>query len=140
MKTATALACAALFLAGCTSSGDATKRLAVSSPWAASQSEAGAAQGSETSDSAPDQGRRELTVGTTPISPNKQAAFCQDEVGFRFNAEPQHVSTRQRVVAADGSTTIAVAIDDGNRRARIYDCRLDASNRFIDVVSGDTAI
>lgn len=80
------------------------------------------------------------TVGTTPISPSKQLAFCQDEVAFTYKAEPQHVSTRERVVAADGSTTIDVTIDNGIAGVRTYKCRLDAGNRFIDVVASDAAI
>jgi hypothetical protein len=76
-----------------------------------------------------------MAAGTSPISPDKQAAFCQDQTAFMFSAEPQYVTTRERVVAADGSTTIEVTIDKGNETARTFECRLDSSNRFIDVIA-----
>lgn len=137
MNAATALACAALILAGCTASGDDKKSLA-DSP--AGTSHGVAADGSETIDGTLDQGPQVLTVGTSPINPNKQAAFCQDEVAFRFKAEPQQVTTRERVVAADGSTTIEVMVDKGMAGVKTFKCRLDASNRFVDVIASDAAL
>jgi hypothetical protein len=74
-------------------------------------------------------------AGTSPISPDRQEAFCRDQVAFMYGAEPQYVATRERVVAADGSTTIDATVDKGSDGAKTFKCRLDASNRFIDVVA-----
>ena len=52
-----------------------------------------------------------------------------------YGAEPQYVTTRERVVAADGSTTIDVTVDKGSEGVKTFKCRLDASNRFIDVIA-----
>jgi len=52
-----------------------------------------------------------------------------------YSTEPQYVTARERVVAADGSTTIDVTVDKGNAGVTTFKCRLDASSRFIDVVS-----
>lgn len=138
MNTATAVACVALMLAGCAASGD-DKRLD-SSAGAASQGGAVAAGGSGTIDATLGQGSGMTPVGTSPISPDKQAAFCQDEVAFRVKAELQHATVGERVVAADGSTTIDVTIDNGMAGAKTFKCRLDASNRFIDVIASDAAL
>ncbi len=51
------------------------------------------------------------------------------------STERQYATTRERVVAADGSTTIDVTVDKGNEGVKTFKCRLDASNRFIDVVA-----
>ena len=76
-----------------------------------------------------------MAAGTSPINPDKQAAFCQDQVAFMFKTEPQYVTTRERMVAADGSTTIDVTVDKGNEGVNAYKCRLDAGNRFVDVIA-----
>ena len=119
MKTATALTFAAVVLAGCTASGDtSTPRVT------AGTSPAG------------DASTPQVTApGTSPISPDKQPAFCQDQVAFMNSTERQYATTRERVVAADGSTTIDVTVDKGNEGVKTFKCRLDASNRFIDVVA-----
>jgi hypothetical protein len=49
--------------------------------------------------------------------------------------EPQYLATRERVVAADGSTTIEIIVDKGNEHVKTFKCRLDASNRFVDVIA-----
>jgi hypothetical protein len=120
MKTATVLTFAAVVLAGCTASGDTT------TPGLT------AAESSAMGDTATP---RVTAVGTNPISPGKQAAFCQDQVAYTYRAEPQDVTTRERVVAADGSTTIDVTVDKGNEGVKTFKCRLDASNRFVDVTA-----
>lgn len=78
-----------------------------------------------------------MAAGTSPIPPGKQLGFCQDQVAFVYETEPQNVVTQQRVVAADGSTTIDVTINGGNGSVKTVKCRLDASNRFIDVTASD---
>jgi hypothetical protein len=83
---------------------------------------------------------RVTALGTSPISPGKQAAFCQDQVAFTYSAAPQYVTTGERVVAADGSTTIDVTIDKGTGGAKTFKCRLDASDRFVDVTTSDGAL
>jgi ABC-type Fe3+-hydroxamate transport system substrate-binding protein len=125
MKTATVLAFAAVLLAGCTSSGDST------APQVA------AAEPSPIGDTTTP---RVTAVGTNPIKPSKQAAFCQDQVAYMYRAEPQYASTRERVVAADGSTTIDVTIDKGIEGVKTFKCRLDASNRFVDVVAANDGV
>ena len=119
MNTATALAFAAVVLAGCTATGESTTPLA-------------AAGTSATSNTTPP---TVTAAGTSPISPDKQAAFCQDQVAFRYSTEPQYVTARERVVAADGSTTIDVTVDSENEGVKTFKCRLDARNRFVDVIS-----
>jgi hypothetical protein len=61
--------------------------------------------------------------------------FCQDQVANMYDADPQNVVTNERVVATDGSTTIDVTVDKGNGDVKTFKCRLDASNRFIDVMA-----
>jgi hypothetical protein len=123
MKTVAALTFAAVVLAGCTTSSDTTTpRLTA----------VGISPPGETIP-------RVTAPGTTPISPDKQAAFCQDQVAFMYDAKPQFATTRERVVAADGSTTIDVTIDKGNGGGNTYKCRLDAGNRFVDVTASDEA-
>jgi hypothetical protein len=78
---------------------------------------------------------RVTAPGTSPISSGKQLAFCQDQVAFMYSVKPQFVTARERVVAADGSTTIDVIIDKGNESAKTYKCRLDASRRFVGVTA-----
>jgi type IV pilus biogenesis protein CpaD/CtpE len=133
MKTATALALTALVLAGCTGSGDTIKRPEIAVARPASHDPVAGADGSTTFDRPVDRGV--MAAGTSPINPDKQVAFCQDQVAFMFKAEPQYVTTRERIVAADGSTTIDVAVDKGNEGVKAYKCRLDAGNRFIDVIA-----
>jgi hypothetical protein len=136
MKTATTLTLAALMLAGCTASGDTTKRPDVAVAGPASQAPVAGADGSTTIGGPVDQGIPQvMAAGTSPINPDKQAAFCQDQVAFMFKAEPQYVTTRERMVAADGSTTIDATVVKGNEDVKTYKCRLDAGNRFIDVIA-----
>ena len=133
MKTATALVFATVVLAGCTASGDTMERLGVSATGATSQGPVAA--GSTTIEGSVDEGVPEVTAtGTSPIRPDKQAAFCQDQVAFMQGTERQYATTRERVVAADGSTTIDVAVDKGSEGVKTFKCRLDASSRFVDVV------
>jgi hypothetical protein len=73
--------------------------------------------------------------GTSPISADKQAAFCQDQVAYMYRTDSQYVKALERVVAADGSTTIAVTVNETNEGVNIFNCRLDSSNRFIDVMA-----
>ena len=128
MKTATALTFAAVLFAGCTASGNTT------TPRATATGISPISPGTTTP--------RVTAAGTSPISPDKQAAFCQDQVAFMNSTEPQYVTTRERVVAADGSTTIDVTVDKGNKGVETFKCRLDASGRFIDVMAttGDGAL
>ncbi len=111
MKNAIALTFAALTLAGCSATSDTTATPpAFDAP-------------------------RVSAAGTSPISPSKQPAFCQDQVAYMNDAEPQNVTTRERVVAADGSTTIDVTVDKGNEGVKTFKCHLDASNRFVDAMA-----
>ena len=136
MKTATAFAFAAVVLAGCTASGDTTETLDVSAAGAASQEPVVAADGSTTIDGPVDEGIPQVTAaGTSPIRPDIQAAFCQDQVAFMQGAERQYATAHERVVAADGSTTIDVTVDKENEGVKTFKCRLDASSRFVDVVA-----
>ena len=111
MKNAIPLTFAALTLAGCSATSDPTVTLP--------------------SFEAP----KVMAAGTSPISPSKQPMFCQDQVAHMYEAEPQNVVTNERVVATDGSTTIDVTVDKGNEGVKAFKCRLDASNRFIDVMA-----
>ena len=118
MKIAATLAFAAVVLAGCAETGVSTTPMT-------------AARASPTSDTT----AIVTAAGTSPISPDIQAAFCRDQTAYMYSTEPQYVTARERVVAADGSTTIDVIIDKGNEGLRTFKCRLDASNRFIDVIA-----
>ena len=111
MKSALAVAVAALTLAGC----------------------------STTSKTASFDAPRVTSPGTTPIRPGLQHAFCQDQVADMFGAKRQNATTGNRVVAADGGTTIEVAVDKGNEGVRSFKCRLDGNNRFVDVVATSEA-
>jgi hypothetical protein len=119
MKTATALAFAAGVLAGCAATGDSTSPV-TSSP---------------TSPTSDNKAPMATAAGTSPISPDRQEAFCRDQVAFMHGAKPKDVAARERVVAADGSTTIDATVDKGSEGAKTFKCRLDASNRFIDVIA-----
>jgi PBP1b-binding outer membrane lipoprotein LpoB len=114
VKNAIALAFAALALAGCSATSDTTATTATTASFDAPKVTA---------------------AGTSPISPSKQLVFCQYQVANMYDAEPQNVVTHERVVAADGSTTIDVTVDKGNEGVKTFKCRLDASNRFIDVMA-----
>jgi hypothetical protein len=131
MKTATGLAFAAALLAACTTSDNPETSLAVTAGDAASRRPP-AAVGSEPAD---DGTTRPLGLGTSPISPDMQAAFCQDQVAFMHGAEPQFATAHDPVVAQDGSTTIEVTIAKDNEGIRNFQCRLDASNRFAGVTT-----
>ena len=52
-----------------------------------------------------------------------------------YDAQPQNVTTRERVGATDGGATIDVTVDKGNEGVKTFKCRFDDSNRFIDVVA-----
>ena len=78
---------------------------------------------------------RVTAAGTSPISASRQPAFCQDQVAFMYDAQPQNVTTRERVGATDGGATIDVTVDKGNEGVKTFKCRFDDSNRFIDVVA-----
>jgi hypothetical protein len=118
MKTAIVLTFAAVILAGCTATGDTMVPRV---------------EGAGTSPMSDSSVPRVSAVGTNPISPGKQAAFCQDQVAYTYRTERQNVTTRERVVAADGSTTIDVTVDKGSEGVQTFKCRLDARNRFVDV-------
>src|SRR5262245_41677692 len=119
MKTAAVLALTAVVLAGCAATG-------------APAGPVPAAGGSPTSDSTTP---IVTAVGTSPIGPDMQAAFCRDQVAYMYSTELQRVTARERMVAADGSTTIDVIVDKGSEGVRTFKCRLDASNRFVDVIA-----
>ncbi len=105
------LAFAVLALAGCSATSDTSGTPVTTAPTASFE--------------AP----KVMAAGTSPITPSKQPAFCQDQVANMYDAEPHNVVAHGPVVAADGSTTIDVTIGG----ARTFKCRLDASNRFIEV-------
>ena len=134
MKTATAFAFATVVLAGCTASGDTMERLGVSATEATSQGPM-AADGLATTGGTADEGVPAVTApGTSPIRPDIQAAFCQDQVAFTQGTQRQYATARERVIAPDGSITIDVAVDKGIGGVKTFKCRLDASSRFVDVV------
>ena len=87
------------------------------------------------SEPANDGAPRATAAGTSPINPDIQAAFCQDQVAFMHGAEPQFATAHAPVVAEDGSTTIEVTIAKDNEGIRTFQCRLDASNRFAGVTT-----
>ena len=130
MKDAIALTFAALTLAGCSTTSDKT---ATAPPLEAPRVTAPTA-----SFDAP----HVTAAGTTPISPGRQPAFCQDQAAYMYGAEPQNVTTRERVGAADGGATIDVTVDKGNEGVKTFKCRFDDGNRFIDVTatSSDGAV
>ena len=74
-------------------------------------------------------------VGTSPIPPNLQVAFCDDQIAFTTGVEREHLTPGERVVAADGSTTIDVTVDKGSEGVKTFKCRLDASGRFIEAMA-----
>ena len=131
MKNATGLAFAAALLAACTTSDDPETSLGVTVGDAISQRPPVAVGSEPADDGAP----RQITVGTSPISPDIQAAFCQDQVAFMHGEEPQFATAHDPVVAEDGSTTIEVTIARDNEAIRTFQCRLDASNRFAGVTT-----
>ena len=123
MKDAIALTFAALTLAGCSTTSDTT---ATTPPPEAPRVTAPTA-----SFDAP----HVTAVGTTPISPSRQPAFCKDQAAYMYGAEPQNVTTRERVVAADGGATIDVTVDKGNEGVKTFKCRFDDGNRFVEVAA-----
>ncbi|RLP28243.1 hypothetical protein [Mesorhizobium sp. YM1C-6-2] len=133
MKTATGLAFAAVLLAACSTSGNSGASLDAVAEGAASQRPA-ASVGPESADA--NEGiPRATAAGTSPIKPEIQAAFCQDQVAFMQSVEPQFATAHPPVVAADGSTTIEVTVAKDGEGAKTFDCRLDASNRFTGVTT-----
>ena len=123
MKDAIALTFAALTLAGCSTTSDTT---ATTPPLEAPRVTAPTA-----SFDAP----HVTAAGTTPISPGSQPAFCKDQAAYMYGAEPQNVTTRERVVAADGGATIDVTVDKGNEGVKTFKCRFDDGNRFVEVTA-----
>lgn len=113
MKNVIALAFSVFTLAGCSTTSDPPATVAAASFEAP----------------------KVMAAGTSPISPSLQPVFCQDQVASMYDAELQNVVTHERVVAADGSTTIDVTVDKGNEGVKTFKCSLDASSRFVDVVS-----
>ena len=134
MKTATALVFAAVVLTGCTASGDTTGTLGVSVAGAASQEPVPPGDLAAI-DGPVEQEPQGMGAGSSPISPDIQPAFCQDQVAFMQGTERQNATTHERVVAPDGSTTIDVTVDKGSEGLKTFKCRLDASSRFVDVVA-----
>lgn len=135
MKIAAGLAFAAALLAACTTSDNPETALAVTAEGVTSQRPA-ASVGSPTADAATDEGiPRTTAVGTSPIPPDIQTAFCQDQVAFMQSVEPEFAAAHEPVVAADGSTTIQVTVAKGNQAIQTFDCRLDAGNRFVGVTT-----
>jgi hypothetical protein len=114
MKNAVALTLAAFAIAGCSASGDTMPGLfrIATAPHV-------------------------TAPGTSSISPGKQPAFCQDQVAYTYDAQPQDVTTHERVVAADGGATIDVTVE--NEGVKTFKCRFDDSNRFIDVMATTSA-
>jgi hypothetical protein len=134
MKTAAALAFASALLVGCTASGNPTEGLDVSANRTSPPRPVSPA-GVATVDRA-DEGTPKVTAaGATPIPPDLQPAFCQDQVAYMTSTERQHVVPLERVVAADGSTTIDVTVDKGSEGVKTFKCRLDAGNRFIEAMA-----
>ena len=123
MKNAIALTFAAVALVACSTTSDTTATIP--------SSDAPRVTAPTASFDAP----HVTAVGTSPISPSRQLAFCKDQVGYMYGAEPQNVTTRERVGAADGGATIDVTVNKGNEGVKTFKCRFDDSNRFIDVVA-----
>ena len=121
MKTSIALMLAALTAAGCSTTKDTTT---ASTPDPSASFDA----------------PRVTAAGTSPINPSMQTEFCQDQVADMYGAKRQNATTGERVVAADGGTTIDVTVDKGNGSVKTFKCRLDADNRFIDVVASDATL
>src|SRR5262249_26778387 len=131
MKAATGLAFVAVLLAACTTSGNSGTSLGVI---AEDAQRPAAAVGSEPADDGKPGAPRATAPRTSPIKPELQAAFCQDQVAFMQGVKPQFATVHDPVVAEDGSTTIEVMVSkDGGTRA--FQCRLDANNRFAGVTS-----
>jgi hypothetical protein len=134
MKTATGFTLAAALLAACTTSDNPETALAVTPEGVTSQRPA-AAVGSQGADAAADEAIPSVTaVGTSPIPPAIQTAFCQDQVAFMQSVEPQFATAHEPMVAVDGSTTITVTVAKENG-IQTFECRLDAGNRFVGVTS-----
>ena len=132
MKTAIGFAFAAALLAACTTSDSPETALGVT---AEGTQRPAAAVGSQTADAAADKAIPRMTAaGTSPIKPEIQPAFCQDQVAFMQGVEPQFATAGQPVVAADGSTTIQVTVTKG-QGIQTFECRLDAGNRFAGVTT-----
>jgi curli biogenesis system outer membrane secretion channel CsgG len=115
MKNAIALTLAAVALAACSTTNDKPATLATAPSFNATHVTA---------------------VGTTPIKPSRQPAFCQDQVAYTYEAERQNVTTHERVVGADGGATIDVTVDKGGT-VKTFKCRFDDGNRFVEVTAGD---
>lgn len=131
MKTATGLAFAAVLLAACSTSDDPGTSLGAIAQ-DATQRPAAAVASDPANEGMP---RHATARGTSPIKPQLQAAFCQDQVAFMQGVEPQFATAHDPVVAADGSTTIEVTIAKDNEGITTFQCRLDASNRFAGVTT-----
>jgi len=136
MKIAAAVTFATLLLVGCTASGDPTEGLDVSAAGPASHRPKTTVDGGTTANQTADEGIPKTTAaGTSPIPLDLQPEFCQDQVAFMTSTERQHVVPLERVVVADGSTTIDVTVDKGIEGVKTFKCRLDASHRFIEAMA-----
>jgi hypothetical protein len=132
MKIAAAVTFATVLLVGCSTSGDPTEGLDVS----ATRVPKTTVDGGGTANQTANEGIPKPTaVGTSPIRPDLQPAFCQDQVAFMTSTEHQLVVPLERIVAADGSTTIDVTVDKGIEGVKTFKCRLDASHRFIEAMA-----
>jgi hypothetical protein len=136
MKIAAAVTFATVLLVGCSTSGDPTEGLDVSAARTATRVPKTTVDGGVTANQTANEGIPKPTaVGTSPIRPDLQPAFCQDQVAFMTSTEHQRVVPLERVVAADGSTTIDVTVDKGSEGVKTFKCRLDASGRFIEAMA-----
>ena len=129
MKAAIPLVLAGALLAGCTASGDIAAPPIP--PVGLNEPGPKVGIGEAVHRAAP----VALAPGSSPIPPGKQVAFCQDQVAFMHGVEAQSATTGQREVAADGSTSIHVTVDKGTEGLKSFECRLDASGRFVDVIA-----
>lgn len=134
MKTATGLAFAAVMVVTACTTSDPESSLGVAAGDATSQGPA-AAVGEDPADDGIPAIPHATALGTSPISPKLQTAFCQDQVAFMQGAEPRFATAHDPVVAADGSTTIEVTVAKENEDIKTFQCRLDASNRFAGVTT-----
>lgn len=133
MNNAIAVALAMISLAACNTTNDQTGATATT--------ETGAARGTIAAvPTASFDAPRVTSPGTSPISPGIQLAFCQDQVADMFGAKRENAVTGERILASDGGTTIDVTVIKADEGVRTFKCRLDANNRFIEVVAATTEV
>jgi hypothetical protein len=131
MNNAIAVALAMISLAACSTTNGETGEAATT--------ETGAARGTiAAAPTASFDAPRVTSPGTSPISPGIQLAFCQDQVADMVGAKRENAVTGERIVASDGATTIDVTVTKVDEGVRTFKCRLDANNRFIEVVAATT--